>query len=571
MDTGGVDEYKIFIGKFKTVFGGHGVFDREFSSLNGRKPLQRPPPEGGPLEFFEIYLTCMGRTLGCRILKSDLYLFAFRPTNSKWTSFLGWFDASKYKIGNLDQVNMDLIEHAKISSPTLEKDAVKRGKLLLSKSSLRNAVTRGSPVAMSTSDFSLVSVVKQPSNVDFENVGTVSRAFCTMDIVDQLIMKDEASSSQLHVTPLISPPERFANKLGILAPHLFEIHTTCYSAHPRAHRLAEFHPHQNQNKLLEKLKVNGWPSAPSCKCRKKQDAEDRVWHDNDDDLYYEGDSDSDLESDEKFMSINEKVEGGCWKTPESPMVGAEKEGFGSEKEDGDRECLKIPLSLCAKNEHGAPFKGLPVFELYKTILRRNRDTDLQADIINLECGKNIIALLPLSGPNPRPPLCEDNFLNLDFTIQICGQDIFSVGHEHEDSSLFPAWADVEVRLLDYRGGGRVSGLIVARSCIFYSRIRLLTVERPDEKKKGVMIRRGGGDEQGQVGSDGKIKLMRSVVTIPSYSSLIIGALLYEGDGGGRICRGKTCFPAKEKGKESKLIVYNGRPTLEVSVKWKCRV
>ncbi|GER54239.1 protein kinase [Striga asiatica] len=357
--------------------------------------------------------------------------------------------------------------------------------------------------------------------------------------------------------------------------------------------------------------------------------------DNDDGLLYEGDSDSD--TDEDFTTKHRIAEGVI--LDNAPIA---------QEEDGERNCLSV--SRCHKDAHTAKFTGLVIFELYKVIVKLNnkiRSTPLvnsriygeivrpaseywdynpvpihyysasylKPDTIDLDNR----ALLPLSGAEPRPPMCEETGVYMYFAFKINDEDILSgEDNHHENRDLFPgdgvskyfdlylpatderhidefgprigrsvvgdpntspvlmmayhcmyrgAWATIDVKMLNERVKG-VSGLIAARPCIFYSRIRLLSLKRRDEDKT-VMIQRS---EDGWVGNGGSIKLTRSVVAVPCNSSLIIGAVLYDrqqGDGENLICSGKTFFPAMEMGEETKIISYNGVPTLEVTARWKC--
>ncbi|GER54237.1 thiol:disulfide interchange protein dsbD [Striga asiatica] len=358
--------------------------------------------------------------------------------------------------------------------------------------------------------------------------------------------------------------------------------------------------------------------------------------DSGDGLLYEGDSDSDTDDD--FTTKHKVVERAVWDTAKSPMV---------QEEDGERNCLGV--SPCHKDSHKAKFRGLVIFELYKVIVKLNdkiRSTPLvnsrtygeitqpaseywdynpvpinyyrashkKADTIDLDP----YALLPLSGAEPRPPMCEETGAYMYFAFKINDEDILVAGEDddHVNLDLFPGdgvskycdlnvsasderyldeygpcirrsvvgkpstspilmmaysskyrgtWATIDVKLLN-EGFKAVSGLIAARPCIFYSRIRLLSLKRRDEDKT-VMIQRS---EDGWVGNDGSIKLTRSLVAVPSISSLIIGAVLYDRENGENlICSGKTFFPAMEMGEETKIISYNGAPTLKVTARWKC--
>ncbi|GER41685.1 beta-D-xylosidase 4 [Striga asiatica] len=389
----------------------------------------------------------------------------------------------------------------------------------------------------------------------------------------------------------------------------------------------------DRNKRAEKEEIE----SDKKKIHKKEDGDD-----DDDVLFYEGDSDSD--SDDEFAFPGWIVEEDFWDRA-APMID------GVQSTDGDdRNCDKV--GLCHNHKHAASFKGLRIFELFKVRLKLNekirsaplinsriygeiatwpqefelenpdpicyyRVSHLQAHTINLNPKE--VVLLPLTSPEPRPPLYEDQVIYLAFALKIDDEDIFVHGQIDNSNNLFPgegicrsdalvvrphnskalrkyggpiirrslvgdpecdpvlmdayysmydgAWATVSVKML-LEGMSRFSGFIVARPCIFYSRIRLLTVKRADEEKKTVVIQRG---DEGRVGIDGSIKLTRSMVAVPCYSSLVIGAVLYEADGGRCICRGKTFFPAKKTGEQTKLIVFDGVPTLEVSAKWSCSV
>ncbi|GER54240.1 potassium channel in Arabidopsis thaliana 3 [Striga asiatica] len=354
-------------------------------------------------------------------------------------------------------------------------------------------------------------------------------------------------------------------------------------------------------------------------------------NDNDDGLLYEGDSDSD--TDDGFTTKHKVVERAFWDTANSPMA---------QEEDGERNCLNA--SRCHKDSHKAKFRGLVIFELYKVIVKLNdkirstpcstaestmksrnrhrsigitiRASHLKADTIDLDP----YALLPLSGSEPRPPMCEETGVSMYFSFKINDEDVLVAfkDDDHVNRDLFPgdgvskyctfnvsaldesfldeygpyiarsvvgnpstspilmmaysskyrgAWATIDVKMLNKSVKG-VSGLIAARPCILYSRIRLLSLKRRDEDKT-VMIERS---EDGLVGNGGSIKLTRSVVAVPSNSSLIIGAILYDrhqGDGENLSCSGKTFFRAMKMGEETKIISYNGVPTLEVTARWKC--
>ncbi|GER45457.1 phenylalanine--tRNA ligase beta subunit [Striga asiatica] len=366
----------------------------------------------------------------------------------------------------------------------------------------------------------------------------------------------------------------------------------------------------------------------------------------DDCIFFEDDTDSDLEED--FQ--RGLVECGHKDTYVAPMV-------DEEKVDGKRRCLQD--DLCNIFQHEAAFKGLPLFELFKVRLKFNdkrrdtnepfRDARLCGEIVNFVQAHSTIpiadynldldnltpisyytvspsepdfvnldydnkyTLLPLAGPNPRPPIHSNHTLSIDFALKINDELVMNDGVEHRNPQLFGnnesvkaglliqsvdmvlndraegpyimrtvmgnrlcdrilisahysvydgAWATIKLKLLK-QGVRFFHGFIMARPCVFYSRICLLSIQ-PGNK---IRLQRG---DRGVVGPDGSIELSRSVVVVPSYASLIIGAALYDCEKGGEvICRGRTCFYAKESGEEIQIISYNGVETLQVTVNWKC--
>ncbi|GER45453.1 enhanced downy mildew 1 2 [Striga asiatica] len=121
--------------------------------------------------------------------------------------------------------------------------------------------------------------------------------------------------------------------------------------------------------------------------------------------------------------------------------------------------------------------------------------------------------------------------------------------------VYGAWATIKLNVLK-EGVRFFHGLFYSRICLPsiqpWNKIRLQRVDR------------------GVVGSDGSIQVTRSVVAVPSYASLIIGAELYDCEKGGEvICRGRTCFHARASGEETQLISYNGVETLQVTISYIC--
>ncbi|GER45455.1 mediator complex, partial [Striga asiatica] len=365
----------------------------------------------------------------------------------------------------------------------------------------------------------------------------------------------------------------------------------------------------------------------------------------DDCIFYEDDTDTDL--DESFEEG--PAECGHKDTYVAPMV-------DEEKQDGKRRCLQV--DLCNIFQHEAAFKGLPLFELFKVKLKFNdkrrvanepfKDARVCGEIVNFVQAHSTIAipdyhldldnpipisyysvspsepdfvnldsdnkytLLPLSGPNPRPPLQKNYSLMIDFALKINDEIMMKDGEEHRNPQLFGnnesvnagllvqsinrklhvrgkgpvivrdvmgnrlngriliathcavyegAWANIKLKVLK-EGVRFFHGFVMARPCVFYSRICLLSIQ-PENKIRLQRV------ERGFVGPNGSIELTRSVVVVPSYASLIIGAALYDCEKGGEvICRGRTCFYARAFGEETQLISYNGVETLQVTVNWK---
>ncbi|GER54227.1 plant invertase/pectin methylesterase inhibitor, partial [Striga asiatica] len=277
-----------------------------------------------------------------------------------------------------------------------------------------------------------------------------------------------------------------------------------------------------------------------------------------------GDSDSD--SDDEFAFPGWIVEEDFWDRA-APMIDDVQITDGD-----DRNCDKVRLKLNEKIS-SAPLINSRIYgEIATWPLEFDlenpdpicyyRVSHLQAHTINLNPKE--VVLLPLTSPEPRSPLYEGQVIYLAFSLKIDDEDIFVHGQIHNSNNLFPgegicrsdalvvrphnskalrkyggpiinrsligdpecdpvlmdayysmydrAWTTVSVKSL-LEGVSRFSGFIVARPCIFYSRICLLTVKRADEEKKTVVIQRG---DEGIVGIDGSIKLTRSMVAVPCY-------------------------------------------------------
>ncbi|XVF46659.1 hypothetical protein PTKIN_Ptkin03bG0045500 [Pterospermum kingtungense] len=226
---------------------------------------------------------------------------------------------------------------------------------------------------------------------------------------------------------------------------------------------------------------------------------------------------------------------------------------------------------------------------------RVREKD--ADSITLTRDKNIN--LALTGPTPRPPIVDCCWFQLNLVFKFDNEDVFKDGEVYENSDLFDgghgnhksnsvpipfrpgainydscyirrdwfgyyshhdiklfayygafmgAWATVNVKILK-KGVTSFYGFICARACVFYHRIRLLSIQ--SEQKR-------------ELPASGSVQLTRSVVGVPCYSSLVVAAVLYDQDHN-QIVRGKTFFPVASHGQGHEWI-DNG---IEVTVKWCC--
>ncbi|CAH9107273.1 unnamed protein product [Cuscuta epithymum] len=178
-------------------------------------------------------------------------------------------------------------------------------------------------------------------------------------------------------------------------------------------------------------------------------------------------------------------------------------------------------------------------------------------------------LVPLSGPQPRPMLAEDDMMGIFFALKIGDKDLFEDGPTFKNTELFGtddevtagclsynhmfvskdpcypkvikhvmggtgsnpitlvayyslffgSWANVDVVL---QNGNRVVssfyGYVFARSCIFDTGTCLLRIGS-ENKREPIM------SDSGQ-----RIPLTRSIVAVPWNSSLVVEAELYDQDG-----------------------------------------
>lgn len=321
--------------------------------------------------------------------------------------------------------------------------------------------------------------------------------------------------------------------------------------------------------------------------------------------YYEGDSDEGNDADFKtkyqLFESDERV------TTTYP-----------DPEEEAKSCLLIPK--CNKYRHASHFRGTRLFELFKVQIVKNDSSSDGSDggsshgssstlegrlwgkiefatpqhldvvpfyensiTLKLEPGK--IVNLPLSGPTASCPPCTDmsERLSLGFDMKFEEEELddtlclsaenMSWDRNMDYSPLIQriilgkpsclgkgplvmaasfasycgALATVSVEILK-KGVTSCSGFVFARSCIFLSRFRLLSLEKDEAREL----------------EGSSVKLTRSVVAIPSYSSLIITAVLYD-QSGKEIGRDRTAFRASRKGTYSNLI---GNGSIRIGVNWK---
>ncbi|XVF46789.1 hypothetical protein PTKIN_Ptkin03bG0056500 [Pterospermum kingtungense] len=113
------------------------------------------------------------------------------------------------------------------------------------------------------------------------------------------------------------------------------------------------------------------------------------------------------------------------------------------------------------------------------------------------------------------------------------------------------WATVDVNF-SKEGVTKYYGFIYARPCIFFRRIRLLSLQQQNQMR--------------DLPKSGDVKLERPVVAIPSFCSLVIAVLLYDQDGN-QIIRDKAFFKALPPGRSQAQRIGEGH--FNIGVKWNC--
>ncbi|GER54236.1 protein kinase-like protein [Striga asiatica] len=114
--------YNSFIKKFSLPGNdGHGILTPRFVTSRGKKCFQRRDLPGKKA-YFDIYLSAGAHRLGCRFLRSSLYLFAFRPTNGPhWYAMDDWYDNDNFQCRNWENLGMENIDGMSVEYRNMEK------------------------------------------------------------------------------------------------------------------------------------------------------------------------------------------------------------------------------------------------------------------------------------------------------------------------------------------------------------------------------------------------------------------------------------------------------------------